>query len=440
MRRFCLVLLLCLAAAGCQSAPSPLRDYVNATDGAFRWSVQSKESGSEMRSAVLSVTSQKWQGSPWRHQVEVVCPETPRQPANAPLIVTAGKPGDSESMVERLVAQRAGCPAVVVYGIPNQPLFGDLREDALIAHTFKKTLETKDSTWPLLLPMTKGVVRSMDAVQEFAKREWSLDIRGFVVTGASKRGWTAWLVAAADPKRVKAIVPVVYDNLNMAAQMAHQQKCYGSYSEKINDYTSLKLQEVLSTPEGKALAAIVDPWEYREALLLPKIIVNGANDPYWVLDSLNIYWPDLKGRNYVMYFANGGHDLGMKGLEALPRAMRLAGAYEAVIGALNGGSFPSLSWKYSTENGEQVLNVQAPEVKGGSALLWTASSSTRDFRQSTWTSSPMQRTASGWTGSSALPKSGYAAVFADVPVAFGRETVTLSTQVQVAGPAGAAKR
>lgn len=436
MKRICAFLLLTVLASGCAATSSPLTDFVNAPDPSFRWSVQSSAPGSELKSAVLSVTSQTWQGTVWKHAVEVVTPENPRRPSIALLIVTAGKPGDRESVVARAVAARVGCPAAVVYGIPNQPLFGDLREDALIAHTFQKTLETKDQTWPLLLPMTKSVVRAMDAIQAFAKRTWSADIRGFVVTGASKRGWTTWLTAAADPKRVKGIVPVVYDNLDLPAQMAHQRACYGAYSEMIGDYTKLDLPGALATPAGEALCSIVDPRQHKSALSVPKIIVNGANDPYWVVDSLNLYWPALRGHSYVMYYANGGHDLGIKGAQTLPRAQRLVDAYEGLITSLEEGSYPKVSWSFEVKDGQERLLVLAGDEQRGDAKLWTARSESRDFRKSVWTSAAMERTPDGWSAPIALPKSGYLAAFADFPAGFGGQAVTLSTQVRVYSPAG----
>ncbi len=228
-----LVLHLLVTATSCEAAG--LLVYIAKEDSSFKWQETSRSTSVVGRTYILDMTSQTWQGNKWTHEIEILKPVNCEYPKTAILFITGGKPGGGESIAAALLAKSAGCPVAVLYGIPNQPLFDDLREDALIAHTFVKALETDDPTWPLLLPMTKAAVRAMDAVQAFSEAEFGDRITGFVVSGASKRGWTTWLTAAADPVRVKGIIPLVYDNLNIAAQMPHQIECWGNYSDKIDD-------------------------------------------------------------------------------------------------------------------------------------------------------------------------------------------------------------
>src|SRR6185436_6599338 len=117
----------------------------------------------------------------------------------------------------------------------------------------------------LLFPMAKSAVRAMDAVTEFVQQNGGSKIQGFVVAGASKRGWTTWLTGAVDP-RVNAIAPMVIDLLNMVPQMAHQLATWGSFSEQLHDYTGRGIQVHMLGTAGQELRAMVDPYSYRARL------------------------------------------------------------------------------------------------------------------------------------------------------------------------------
>src|SRR5438270_8354730 len=110
--------------------------------------------------------------------------------------------------------------------------------------------------------MVKSLVKAMDALQEFCKKELGVEIRRFIVSGGSKRGWTTWLTAAADP-RVQAIAPLVIDTLNFQRQLPHQLKSFGQYSEMIKDYTERGLVPLPDTQEARHLWHMIDPWNYR---------------------------------------------------------------------------------------------------------------------------------------------------------------------------------
>lgn len=159
--------------------------------------------------------------------------------------------------------------------------------------------------------MVKSAVKAMDAVQEFTKLKANVMVNNFVVTGASKRGWTTWLTAAIDDSRVKAIAPMVIDMLNMPATLNYQYETYGEYSEQIDDYVKLGIPQSAPTEEGKTINDMIDPYSYRSKLTVPKMIFIGTNDEYWTIDAIKHYYDQIPGKNLIHYVPNAGHNLGM---------------------------------------------------------------------------------------------------------------------------------
>lgn len=424
--------LLACAAALVLAAPvrADLLDYVKKPDPSYSWKQTGKvelESGTVYN---LRLVSQTWQGIKWEHDVQVYLPKGVKPGSRMLLWNQGGRPNALTPIFGMQLASKIGAPVAFVFGIPNQPLLGGKKEDALIAETFVRYLQTKDPSWPLLFPMTKSLVKAMDALQEFAQKEWGVRIEGFIVSGASKRGWTSWLTAAADG-RVVAIAPLVIDTLNMPEQLPHQLKSYGKYSEQIADYTKRGLVPPPNTVEARRLWSWVDPWNYRERIKVPVMIINGANDPYWTVDSLNLYWDGLKCPRWVLYVPNAGHDLQERtadGKRSRDRAINTLIAFSRHMVKEN--PMPKLTWKHDDLQGKARLTLTADQ-KPKSARLWIAQAPTRDFRKATWREQILKVDGKNATGTIAPPASGYTAFYAEMEFTIDNLQHPLSTQIRV---------
>ncbi len=417
------------AAPEVPAIPTELTDYVNKKDESFSWKLVDTKKTDAGTIYEIDLISQTWQNIKWDHKLQIIIPANAKPQATMVLWNQGGRPNATSGLLGLQIADRVQAPVAFLYGVPKQPLFGGKTEDALIAETFVQYLATKDSSWPLLFPMVKSVVKAMDAIQEFAKEEWKFEVKSFVVTGASKRGWTSWLTAASGDKRVKAIAPIVIDTLNMPIQMKNQLNAFGKPSEMIKDYTERKLVPIPDTTEAKKLWQMIDPWVYREKLTMPKMIINGANDPYWPLDALNSYWDDLKGDKWILYVPNAGHDLreadkdGKKELIPL-RAVNTLAAFSHC--QIFDKQMPTMTWVCDEKEGICRLVVKSAAI-AKTVRVWKAEAETRDFRKARWTVEenvkvPVEVTA---------PAKGYRAFFAETEYEMDKLKFTLSTQIRI---------
>ena len=53
-----------------------------------------------------------------------------------------------------------------------------------------------------------------------------------------------------------------------------------------------------------ALLKIEDPYEYRDRLTMPKYLVNATGDQFFLPDSSQFYFDELKGEKYLRYVPN----------------------------------------------------------------------------------------------------------------------------------------
>ena len=426
-RIFTYVLALVGLYFGAGLARADLLEYVKKPDPSFEWKLKEKIAHPAGDVYDLHLVSQTWQKIKWEHQLQIYVPKGVKPTETIVLWNQGGKSSPTSILVGMEMAKKANAPVAFLYGIPNQPLFeGKLKEDALIAETFVQYLKTGDGDWPLLFPMVKSLVKAMDAIQAFARQEWNFIVRFFLVTGGSKRGWTTWLTAAADT-RVKAIAPCVIDTLNMQAQLPHQLKSYGRYSEMIDDYVKRDLVPMPKTERAKKLWSMVDPWVYRDKITIPTMIINGANDPYWTVDALNLYWDDLKSPRWVCYVPNAGHNL-MQDKINPTRVANTLGAFARH--QIHGVKMPQLTWKHDDAEGKPRLTMKSDPMPKA-ARLWVADADKRDFRKSTWKAAAATINKESIIGIIDAPNGTNRVFYGEAEYQIDGMTFYLSTQVRV---------
>lgn len=439
-------LLLAMAAAQAQTDPvevtpeTALRSYLDAEDDSYQWEVKEVISVGPVKAYDILLTSQTWKGHVWKHQLTVVVPRRVKR-ETAMLFIDGGSVDDAgepnwRDPRKNAILQAVGMAAwenraitAVLKQVPMQPLYGGKREDALISMTLHNYQQDNDYTWPLLFPMTKSAIRAMDAIQELAREELGMEVADFLVAGASKRGWTTWLTGASEDARVKALAPIVIDIVNMPASLSYQLEAYDQYSEEIQDYTDLGIPQAMDRERGRDIVAMIDPYSYRSVLTQPKMIFNGTNDPFWVVDAVKHYLDSIPGQNLLHYVPNAGHDLG-DGKQAFR-------ALTAFFGYISRNKpLPLIRWSETVEDGQALVRVQPEHKRLRGIRLWYAYSDDRDFRDEAWGSQELPLPSRGQPLNAvvSLPAEGYKAFYIDfVYKGLTGKKYTQSTRVFVAG-------
>lgn len=371
-----------------QVAPKhALKHYINNGDKSFAWELRDSLNTTDATAYRLRMQSQTWRELAWIHELVVIVPN--KLTNNEALIHISGGSANEQtsepdyhswdnSLVGFMTGIATRCEAItaILWQVPRQPLYEGKYEDELVSYTFHNFQNDKDQTWPLLFPMTKSAIRAMDAIEEFsAKKNLPVKASSFVMNGISKRGWTTWLTAASEDKRVVAIAPMVIDILNMPISVPYQRHMFGSYSIHIQDYVNLGLTEEAVTPAGRELVAMIDPYSYREKYTIPKMIFFGTNDEYWTVDAVKNYIDGIPGDKFISYVTNAGHSLGNKQaafstLEAFFRQ------------TIDDMKYPRFDYQIKEKQGSATITIKADKQHLEEVILWEATSENKDFRQS----------------------------------------------------------
>jgi PhoPQ-activated pathogenicity-related protein len=164
----------------------------------------------------------------------------------------------------------------------------------------------------------------------------------------------------------------------------------------------------MGTKEFKALMKIEEPYEYRDCLTMPKLILNASGDQFFLPDSSQFYFDDLRGEKHVRYVPNTSHSLEKS--DALDSVQAF---YAAIV---SNTPRPEVKWTFERDGSIKVVSRQLPS----DVQLWQATNPTaRDFRLAVigpaYKPSPL--TPSGpntWVARVAPPDAGWTAFFVEL--------------------------
>ncbi|EDP2066217.1 PhoPQ-regulated protein, partial [Salmonella enterica subsp. enterica serovar Heidelberg] len=231
----------------------------------------------------------------WRHNVDIYIPETAKE-HHALVVVNnginydkgvqiTGKPGDFPQETLASISRDTNTIVISVSDIPNQYLtFQDdkkpLKEDESVSRSWALFMEAPEQR--KLMPLNIPMVTALSQAMRLAKKELTQwNINSFIITGISKRGWTTWLSAIADPD-VEAIVPFAIDLLDIDASLEHIYQSYGgNWPITFYPYYQQGIDEKIKSPTFTQLRQIIDPLRYlntiyQPRLAIPKYIINAS--------------------------------------------------------------------------------------------------------------------------------------------------------------------
>lgn len=254
--------------------------------------------GVEEGAEVWRLTHESAPGNLWSHRVEIMHPGG-KSTELAIMEVSGDWAGEPDLQFTRQLCEASGLTTVSLYGVPNQPGRG-VREDDLIADSFQRFLDRGEPT--LLDQMTASVRAAMESVGTV------VDCCDWVLTGASKRAWTVWLLAAGRHPHLRGIAPRVFDGLRFDWQLEEQRRQWGAANPVYQPYLSRGMEAEFGQPDSPLMQR-VDPYHRLDQIECPVLMITGGQDEFWLPNALEGWWDQVPEPKEILRLPNHGHDL-----------------------------------------------------------------------------------------------------------------------------------
>jgi len=281
-----------------------LSNFVKEYDNNYKFEVIEEKQGEGYKAYILDFTSQSWHPEKtvppvWRHWLTVIVPKQ-RVKDIGMLVLTNGFSTSETPMSEippyfislavsskSVVSILEGFPRdkVGIYKTPTQIVH--LEPAEFISWSLKQYFETHESSWIVFCPLVKTVVRAMDAVQELLLKNLRSEIplKEFVLCGDAPF-FASWLVPPID-NRIIGLVSINAAGFHLEQQIKRMFMDEIELPDLFAEMDDAGLFPLLETEDGENLLKVIDPYYYREALKIPKLIISMNNNQWQDMISLS---------------------------------------------------------------------------------------------------------------------------------------------------------
>ena len=431
------------------TTPTALDEYVYKDDGAFSVrDVNISFSGDGYTAHVYNITSQRWLRPEdstmhiWWHLMTVIIPNNVDPTLTSAFFYITGKHNKADFIpsakaddvfLTAQIAMGARSVAAVLFQVPCEPItfpadpwaVPDRREDGIVAYTWWHYAMRNRSApeWILEFPMAKAGVKALDALEHhifpslLPTKGLSTPITKFIVAGASKRGWAAWLVAAVEAirpvNRVIGLIPMVLDAVDLDSFMRRQFSHLGAWSFALSDFVDCNITRMIGSAPLIEIFELVDMWYYLDRLTMPKLVVSAGGDQMQMPDSHRHFARHLPGDSHFLLVKNAEHSLSSgvltvitSGISFLASVQRDAAAAAALLAspppqqedAAPPPRRPTVDWQIDEATGRLFVTTSEPPLSVNLTYSDSGlgvSAGRRDFRWGAMGIEPCKPTLSG---------------------------------------------
>jgi PhoPQ-activated pathogenicity-related protein len=170
--------------------------------------------------------------------------------------------------------------------------------------------------------MAKASLNIMKAVTEFAVPKSLLEQNaGNIAMGVSKRGWTSWMIGAADTSLIPGcppilgIAPLAPIVPSMLRDMHRQWRSYSGFSFTFKPFMDVGLLDHLDDETVKKGMLAIDPLSFQDQLKdVAKFAIMGSGDEFMQMDWTSIWSDELDllgsfGEQHLSIAPNAEHTL-----------------------------------------------------------------------------------------------------------------------------------